>query len=326
LRTRQELGDEYGIGLSLNTKGIIHERLGNPVTAIQNSEQALALFREIGNVRGIMMAHINLGRAYRRMARSIEWEQKNVDFEKGRYYLEEAIRAQNPDSDKFYQVEALDELGCLYRDWAATLHEKGEQNDQIAAFLDVAEETLQNAAKLTSGQGDKGMPRVVQYVDLLEDLAHVHYWRERLATPCNEGNPLIVMEDVLDRAEAFARECLEGQGEIKLVLAKVFFQKARLARLKRQDVAEVASYYGLAAGYAESHSWDAPEARKTVADACDWLDELDDEEAKQAIRAAYDALARAGLHSRRLYDSIENVVKPLLGIDWQANEQEASDG
>ncbi|MBM4029818.1 MAG: tetratricopeptide repeat protein, partial [Planctomycetes bacterium] len=60
-RIRQELGDEYGIGLSFNTRGIIHERMDHPITAIHNSERARGIFLEIGDERGIILAQISLG-------------------------------------------------------------------------------------------------------------------------------------------------------------------------------------------------------------------------------------------------------------------------
>lgn len=326
LRIRQGLGDEYGIALSLNTVGIIHERLAHPITAIARSEQALHLFMEIGNTRGMMLAQINLGRAYRRKARSPEWGQQDSDFEQGKQYLKAALDAgQGADADRFYQVEAYNELGCLYRDWVATLHEKGEQNGRIPAFLDLAEKFLNDAVELTDSQDAEGMPHVVQHMDSLEDLARVHYWRARLKLPCQEGEPVTVMTGQLDRAEALARQYAQNREETKLILGKICFQRARLARLLTRPVIEIGRHYGLAAGFTESYSLDAPEAHKFVGDACNWLGELNPGEAEQAVSAMRDALQAEGLQSTRLRGSVESVVGPLLGVGWSKDE-EASHG
>lgn len=326
LRIRQALGDEYGIGLSLNTVGIIHERMAHPITAIARSEQALTIFREIGNTRGVTLALINLGRAYRRKARSPEWGQQDSDFEEGERYLKEAIEAgQGPDRDNFYLVEAYNELGCLYRDWVATLYEKGEQNGRVSGLLDSAERYLNHAVELTDSVDAEGMPHVVQHVDSLEDLARVHYWRARLQLPCEEGDPIVIMTGQLDRAETLARGSVQEREEIKLVLGKIHFQRARLASLQDRPVAEIGKHYGLATGFTESYSLDAPEAHKFAGDACDWLGELSTSEAEQAVSAMRDALQEEKLRSTRLRDSVENVVGPLLGVGWPKDE-EASHG
>lgn len=322
LRIRQALGDEYGIGLSLNTVGIIHERMAHPITAIARSEQALDIFTKIGNARGIMLARINLGRAYRRKARSPEWEQQDKDFEQGERCLKEAIESgQDADVDKFYQVEAYNELGCLYRDWVATLRERKEQNGQIRRLLDLAETHLNHAVDLTDSNDAEGMPHVVQHVDSLEDLARLHYWRARFDMPCQEGDPVAVMTGQLDRAEDLAQRYVKSREELKLILGKIYLQRARLARLQQCPVVEIGKHYGLAAGFTESYSLDAPEAHKFAGDACDWLGELNPSEAEQAISVMRDVLLAENLRSTRLRDSIENVVGPLLGIGWPMDEE-----
>ncbi len=325
LRIRETLGDEYGIGLSLNTRGVIHQRLAHPVAAIRNSEKALAIFREIGSLRGTMMAQINLGRAYRRKARSPEWGQQDAEFEKGRGYLEETLRVQGPDTDMFYRVEALSELGCLYRDWVATLYEKKERGGRVTTFLKQAQEHLQKAVELTSVQHEGGMPYIVQHVDSLEDLARVHYWRAKCDMPCDAINPLEVAREYLEQAEGLARDYLRDQDELKLILGKVLFQRARLAQLEHQSTARIAGYYALAVGYVESYSLAAPELRKFVTSACDWLGALILDEAELAVRAMYEALRNADLSSARLHNSVETIVKPVPGVGWPQGE-EASHG
>lgn len=325
LQIRRGLGDEYGIGLSLNTKGIINERLGRPITAIDNSERALNIFREIGNTRGVILAQINLGRSYRRKARSLEWGQDDGDFEKGEGYLKEALRASSDDTDRFYRVEVFSELGCLYRDWVATLHEKGERNGRIPEFLAEAEKYLQGAVELTAEQEQGEIPYVVQHVDALEDLARVHYWRGRLELPCDEGKPYVIMDKQLASAEALAEGYIKDRREFNLILGKVFFQRARVAQLEpSSDIEKVGRYYGLAVGYSEAFSFDAPEAHKFADDANSWLSGLEPADAKCAVMAMHDALCERKLESKRLREYVENVINPLLGVGWPRDEEETN--
>jgi tetratricopeptide (TPR) repeat protein len=111
LRIREELGDEYPIGLSLNTKGIIYERLGLPETACRFSQQALKLFQNIPNERGIVLAEINLGRSLRRKGRSLEWGKKH-DFSRADKNLSDAVsrlEGWGANREVFYEVEAYNE-------------------------------------------------------------------------------------------------------------------------------------------------------------------------------------------------------------------------
>ncbi len=327
LHIREELGDEYSIGLSLNTQGIIYERLDRPLTAINDSEQALAIFQEIGNERGVILAQINLGRSYRRKARSPEWGYRDEDFEAGTGYLQNAINLQakqGTNTDMFYRIEAHNELGCLYRDWVATLYEQGKIDNQICALLDEAERHLHQAVELT--KEETKAQHVVQHIDSLEDLARVHYWRARLNSPCQEGEPPAVMRSLLEQAERLATTHLKGQDELKLILGKIHFQYARLARETRQNANQVAGRYALAAGYAESYSLDAPELRKFVQDASDWLREMKDKEAEVCVQVMRTKLKDAGLPSIRLRDEIESVVRPLLGVGWSGEAPEVVHG
>ncbi len=343
LRIRQELGDEYNVALSLNTKGIVYERMDRPLTAIHNSEQALALFKEINNERGIILAEINLGRSYRRKARSPEWGQKNEDFEVGRGHLEDAIYRQEQmgaSAEMFYRIEAHNELGCLYRDWAATLVDKGiRDSSKLLEHLGEAESHLNRAIGLATQEGQILTRHAVQYADSLEDLARVYYWRGKLGFSVGSwakqrgfDRPLQAMKSLLDEAKRLIEERLKEWEELRLIVGKTHHQYARLAReeaeeeSKRDKLDYVAKHYAWAAALLESYSFDAPELRKTVADACEWLCTLQPQEAKERVEQMHSTLKADGQKSERLKDWVNSVVYPRLGVGWPEEGPEVAHG
>lgn len=317
LAIRQELGDEYYIGLSLNTKGIILERLDRPVTAIHNSEQALRIFTEMGNERGIMMAAINLGRAFRRKGRSPDWEQQEADFKTGEEILLAAIersRAQGTNPDTYYRIQAHNELGCLYRDWVATLHVKDSRDQRVSSYLEDARVNLDEAIRLAQGDDEDNPQDMLQYIDSLEDLARVYYWWAR-AKPGNRAKHLSEMEQLLTKAETLAQDRLDERDELRLILGRICFQRARLAKESGLFL-EAAQNYALAAGYVESYSADAPELDKFASDASGWLARFEPAEANTYLMAMREVLGNK-LPYTRLQEWFDSVVQPLLGIDWE---------
>lgn len=337
LRIRRELGDEYSIGLSLNTKGIIFERKNQPLKAILNSEEALRIFNECGDERGVIFAEINLGRSYRRKARDAEWGQKDSDFEIGLNYLVDAIKRERKlgrNFDKFYRIESHNELGSLYRDWVATLAEKKLSDDRrLLGYLDQAESQLLKSIDLCMTK-ERVIPlHAVQYVDSLEDLARVYYWRARLGLRVGKAaahlgikQPLKAMKFLLDDAKRYAEKHLGELEELSFILGKIYYQYARFAReragiepiqSKHQALLDnVASDYARAAAYLESYSFDAPELVKTVSDASSWLCTFQAGEATRWVSLMYRTLKSGKRESRRLQEWIDRVVYPLLGVDW----------
>lgn len=317
LSIREELGDEYSIGLSLNTKGIIEERLDRSVTAIHNSDEALRIFTEIGNERGMIMAAINLGRAYRRKGRSRDWRREDADFEAGETHLAAAMQRQETQGDNaevYYRIQAHNELGCLYRDWAATLYEKRPHDPGIESFLQKARANLNEAIRLATGREKNNPLDAPQYVDSLEDLARVYLLWARVDTT-SKAKWLQEMDPLLTEAESLVRSRIEQLDELQLVLGKIYFQRARQAQ-ERRDGATSAKCFALATGNVETYSIDAPELEKIVSEASSWLARLEPSEVKNHIKLMREALTNNRLPGTRLWEWIDNVVQPLLGVGW----------
>jgi len=330
LQLRQELGDEYGIALSLNTRGIIFERQDHPSRALKSSREALKLFQAIGEERGITLADINMGRALRRIGRSGRGGPSN--FEHSVKFLDDAWNRQEKlgaSAERYYQIEAQNELGCTYRDWAATLAEKARERDRILILLDSAEKHLWKAIELA-----KESRSVIQQIDSMEDLARVYYWRMKQKLLVGQWGRKMGIEDpteaallLLQEAKKYADEQLKGQEEQLFILGKIHHQYARLARVQgKHDLA--AKHYVRAAAYLESYSAEAPELEKTIRDACDWLRREVPEQAGEMIRLMKEQMAKLQqeerLESRKLVEWIMDLVKPSLGVGWPEERGEIS--
>jgi tetratricopeptide (TPR) repeat protein len=105
LSMRKESNIPYELGLGYNTMGIVMERSGRYDDAADLYDKALAAFEEARSERGRALALINLGRL-RRVTNS---------FDDAIRYLDEAKTILERKRDYDYLVEALNELGCVYR-------------------------------------------------------------------------------------------------------------------------------------------------------------------------------------------------------------------
>ncbi|MFX1352845.1 MAG: tetratricopeptide repeat protein [Promethearchaeota archaeon] len=332
LGLREGLGDEYPIGLSLNTKGIIYERLGFADTACDYSRKALQVFRDISNERGIVLAEINLGRSLRRKGVTPEWRAP-TDFREALRFLRDAISLLEhwgKDREVFYESEAYDELGCVYRDWVATIYEKWKRDPQrLVQYLRPAKENLEKARSLIRRGETLAETSVFQYVDVTEHLAGVYYWWAKLESPPQEelwGQALELLEEAKRSTES-----IRDLEEFPFLLGKIHYQHARIAREQGEAKRELAAkHYAKAAGLLEQYSLHLPELGETVADAADWLREVDSaEEAKRWIQMMKATLQEKGWKSDRLRDWIDDVVSLRWGVGWSQsgrNDQEAVDG
>ncbi len=328
LRKREEEGDGYPIGLSLNTEGIIYERRGQPNKAIESSQKALNIFRAIGNERGTVLAEINLGRSFRRKGRTESWQTKSInqseqlhgeaDFVQAEHHLCDAIQILESrpaaNREQFYEVEAYDEWGCLHRDWAATLFDQGTTGpDRLVPHLIVAETKLQDA--LGRIEQPTSAYNVFLYVDILEDWGRVYYWWAR-AVPEKRMEFWAKALQKLGKA----REAIEVFGlrqDYDFLKGKIHHQYARIARDQSHDDYGkrrlVAQHLAKASGYHERFSPYSPELGKTVEDARSWFTELYGEswgEAESWWKVVQDTWHDEDLTSGELAASVTKILRP----------------
>lgn len=122
LDLRQNLGPRYPIALSLNTLGLIQVRNDQPNRAVENCERALTIFRDLEQRRGVGLACTALAEANRRMTRApgLRKPLHNVDLlRKAERHARDARGIFSDDvAETPRLIDALIELGCVYREWA----------------------------------------------------------------------------------------------------------------------------------------------------------------------------------------------------------------
>lgn len=178
LAKRLELGQRYPIALSYNTRGLIRA-LDNPgrMDGQRDCELAWSIFREINAPRGIGLACNALGFILRK--RGGGWASNQCAPEQAlQWYVEaekyfEQAKEIFKDGEPLRLWEALNELGCLNRDWARllkSLHDEEGARKRFAQALDYQEQALKLAQ-------EKKM--LFQQVDTLDDLAELYLdWGE----------------------------------------------------------------------------------------------------------------------------------------------------
>jgi hypothetical protein len=127
LDLRKDVGELSPIAYSINTLALIDNDQLRPDLSWREAATALALFRFIGDRRGMGLAMIQLGEALRRFVANekkmsrLAPETPNAIFDTAERALEEAVRiftkGSGPEgSEEVRLIEARIELGCLLRD------------------------------------------------------------------------------------------------------------------------------------------------------------------------------------------------------------------
>ncbi|HEY76238.1 MAG TPA: AAA family ATPase [Thermoflexia bacterium] len=220
LRRREEMGPRVPVGLSLNTLALIAIRDDKPVTARRYAGRALRLFRSLEHQRKEGLARVALSEARRRWAErldEVEWvlgalkacygieignggttERWKVWDEVAQLLGQEKVVTKPHDllTSPDRQVEALIELGCVYRDLLKFLmreireipdeHRRslprempagyGEHLEDLKSRLEqLGEQTLENAADLA------GKSRILyRKMEALVNLAWLYYYLDPL--------------------------------------------------------------------------------------------------------------------------------------------------
>ena len=144
LQMRRELKISYELGLGYNTMGIIMEQSGRMDDAADLYRKALLSFEAARSERGQALVWMNLGRIDRLTNR----------FDEAFEYLQRARQVFADKKDRDHLVEALNELGCTYR-------QRGREEDDWKR----SEALLKESLELSETLG-----RISAQVDNLEDL------------------------------------------------------------------------------------------------------------------------------------------------------------
>jgi tetratricopeptide (TPR) repeat protein len=172
-RLYQEKGLRHGEALALNTEGIIAIQSDQPDAARALCEEALRMFTDLKDARGMGLARIVLGHALRRLGwRSPHLREALKHFRQAEGYLK---RANETFKDEVIEparlMEVYNQLGRTYRDWANFYHEHelGE-TDEVERLEVLAEDNLKECLKRA-----KEYDLLAEQADTMEDIAEIHF-------------------------------------------------------------------------------------------------------------------------------------------------------
>ena len=175
LALREAIGRKYPIALGRNTLGLIYILQDHPIWGERESRAAYEIFKELGDLRGLGLAHNALGLALRK--RGDQWklgvyspEEAEVFFVKANdEFLEAARIFATQVREPIRLWEAYNELGSLYCDWG--WHARKAKNDPQAA-LELYQESIdyQNQALKIAQENEL----TFQQADSYDDLAQVY--------------------------------------------------------------------------------------------------------------------------------------------------------
>ena len=171
LDLRRKLGYRYPIALSLTTLGLIETRYGQPERARFRCEQALGIFRDLEQPRGIRYASHELAESLRMMADVSDLltdEQSMKNLELAEQYSKESIGIfTDIVKEPMRLAEAYIELGCIYREMARRMKSKNAVGED---FITKGKEAFDAAVRIA------GTEFAYRGVDALVNLAWMYYY------------------------------------------------------------------------------------------------------------------------------------------------------
>jgi tetratricopeptide (TPR) repeat protein len=152
LELRQELGPRAPVAFSLNTMGLVQIYADQPDRARVNCERALGIFRDLEQPRGVGMACAALSEALRRMSTGtpeLYTPEESADLlRRAREHASEAVDIfTNTIREHPRLIQALIELGCVYRDWANIRNKNEGPDPDRSALASKGEEALRRAIR-----------------------------------------------------------------------------------------------------------------------------------------------------------------------------------
>ena len=167
-----EFGTLYPIGLNYNTLALIDAQEQKFEDALKNAETALSFFGAIPSRRGVALANRAFAEIYRRNAAmesgSIIARQDSLRQAKIR--IEPALQIFNDLNEELRYIDALIELGCIWRDLAAL---ESSDSSFIAEYAENAHSCFRDVIANDSSTTDKVV--VYKKVEALVNLAILEY-------------------------------------------------------------------------------------------------------------------------------------------------------
>lgn len=274
-------GYHFGEGLTLNVLGRISIEQGIYDAARKYCGDALRLFKQLGDERGEGLACIALGQALRKEGIRDIYSLRKAEgfFKQGVERLERAISIfTGPVQERPQAVEAYNELGCTYRDWAIAL-----RRARVAPELTQTQENM--ALRYLNQSIELALPvRHPEAADSWNDKAEVYYHQGDLnkAKRCLEkADALIPLEYRIRKQHgvpeipAAVSAFWEVLGKNSLVRGHILFargEEEESDRVKRGEWFKKAiEQYVLASAYFGEYSSEAQELSESFKEVYDRL-------------------------------------------------------
>ena len=175
----RETGSRWGTASSLNVFASINVDNDQPDRAEQPCRDALEMLSEIGDSRTMGLTLITLVRTLRKQARRRHYR---YSIERADEFLKEAEKRAKDALHIFQKVvpepamelTALAAQGRLYRDWAVIYRRQGREQAETEPYETKAISIFESLIKRLPPQ------QVRARLDIMEDLAHIHFERGEL--------------------------------------------------------------------------------------------------------------------------------------------------
>lgn len=269
LELRQKLGRQYRLALSRISRAIVHSAFNEPHRAFAVAKQALEICEGLEAKRGIGLASLIAGRAARQLGELwatavYGYEESKKFLADARHFLEQAIAIFKEEvTEPVRLVEAYNELGCTFREWAALERSHDPASAMPRALNSTAIKWLEESLRLA-----EEIQSWVQYTDTCEDIAEVYaqqgdYERAGLWLKRGEGK----IPDTYKIVEGYGLPDVpleERVEEYWQTLGKIELRRGHLAydheaaanqgKVGRSALEEAMRHYAFAATYFERYS------------------------------------------------------------------------
>jgi tetratricopeptide (TPR) repeat protein len=278
LALRLELGRDYRIALSYNSRAIAHLVFDEPDSARRLSEQALSIFERLGAQRGIGIASVTLGLAMRKLgtlstASPYSLDEYDKFLRDAMTFLDRAVEIlEGPIKEPVRLCAAYNELGCTYRERAALMRIGKSRPSLARGLVQKAVTWLEKSIQLA-----KTEKYMVAYVDACEDLAQVFFqhqeykysqqWLQEAESQIPDDYKL---KPGIEPREIAVEDCVE---EFWQILGKIELLRGFLAydvglideeQISHQVLEQAMEHFVLAYAYFERFSGQAAGLKNTL--------------------------------------------------------------
>ncbi len=269
LELRRQLGLEYRVALSLISQATFHLAFGEPHRAQAVARQALDICESLETPRGIGLASLVMGRALRQLGSL--WVVGVYGYEECKKHLADARRYIERARDIFEKkvtepvrlIEAYNELGCIYREWAILEKDHDPASPLPRALFTSArkqlDEGLAEAEKWQSW---------VQYIDSCEDIAQTYFqqgdldsaalWLNRAEDKVPALYKIVQGQGLPDVSiQERVEEYWQLMGKVELLRGHLEYERGiseGLGKILPPTVERMTQHYAFAAAYFERHS------------------------------------------------------------------------